>query len=175
MQFSDPWNVSKNSENEKQRGQFLPEDNCYFKRFNCQKLAFEIDYRHYHLKISVKRDDTNSEDVVVGIIKDELENGENLSSQEFDSTSIQSDDYMSHKKHPQVLETPILGAERGQIMKSAVDKYRCKIFFYYIYHLVPEAHPKYEVDSDEYNVTNMKLATSCKYTWKNFNRVAANV
>ena len=149
MQFSDPWNVSKNSENEKQRGQFLPEDNYYFKRFNCQKFTFEIDFRHYHLKISVKRDDTNSEDVV-DIIKDELVYySENLSSQEFDSSSIQSDDCMSYKKHPQVLETPILGAESGKIMKSAVDKYRCKIFFYYIYHLVPEAHPKYEVDSDE--------------------------
>ena len=65
-------------------------------------------------------------------------------------------DNSSQNKCPEALERPILMGQNGLIKRSAVEKSRCKIFFYYIYQLVPEANPEYEVDSDENIVTSMK-------------------
>ena len=49
-------------------------------------------------------------------------------------------------KYKEVLEMPLIMAQSGKIKKIAVEKDRCKIFFYHIYHLVPEVPEHYEVD-----------------------------
>ena len=143
MHLCEQWSYLDKSEKDDQKREklFVLEDYNFCKSFHYKNIDFEIDYRHYHLKLSIQKKPADAS--VKQTTEDNRESNESLSSLE---TSIMSD-LSSLKKAEWVLETPILTAQSGLIKRSAFKKEVCRKFFYHIYQMVPEAHPEYEVDN----------------------------